>query len=71
MRSNQVEGTIICPAGSTRDSEALVEAYGDPIVVVDNADQDGAADSVTLDNREAGLITARHLTEFGQSRWVS
>ena len=35
MRSNQVEGTIICPAGSPEETRALAETYGDPIVAVE------------------------------------
>ena len=68
MRSNQVEGTIVCPAGSPEDTRALFEAYGGPMVAVDNADPDGPVDSVTLDNREAGLIAAHHLLELGHRR---
>lgn len=68
MRSNQVEGTIICPTGSPEDTRALFEAHGDPMVAVDNADPEGPVDSVTLDNREAGLIAAHHLLELGHRR---
>lgn len=69
MRSNQVEGTIICPTGSPADTQALFEAYGGPIVAVDNADPAGPVDSVTLDNREAGRIAARHLLDLGHRRF--
>jgi LacI family transcriptional regulator len=68
LRSNQVEGTIICPAGSAETTKALVDDYDGAIVAVDNADADGPVDSVTIDNHGAGLIAALHLTELGHRR---
>lgn len=68
LRSNQVEGTIICPAGSAEATKALVDDYDGALVAVDNADANGSVDSVTIDNHGAGLIAARHLTALGHRR---
>lgn len=68
LRSNQVEGTIICPAGSAESTRALTDSYDGAIVTVDNADADGPVDSVTIDNHGAGLIAAQHLRSLGHTR---
>ncbi|MFB2552320.1 LacI family DNA-binding transcriptional regulator [Ensifer soli] len=68
LRSNRVEGTILCPSGPPRSVVALAKAYGDPLIAVDAADPAGPVDSVTLDNHGAGRMAARHLTELGHRR---
>lgn len=60
------EGLIAVPCSSTMPPELTEAKSMLPIVLVDRVAAEGAiADTVTIDNREAGEIAARHLLERG------
>ncbi|MEC9402335.1 LacI family DNA-binding transcriptional regulator [Roseibium sp. RP-7] len=60
------EGLIAVPCSSTMPPELKEAKSTLPMVLVDRVAAEGAiADTVTIDNREAGEIAARHLLERG------
>lgn len=68
MRAEQVAGVVISPADERNSAcHRLVEA-NIPVVAVDRRLANCAADSVTVDNREAAFRLVSHLIEDGHTR---
>lgn len=65
MRTQRVDGIILCPAGNAADYAHRRWPQDPPIVLVDNVWAGAPFDSVSLDNAAAGQALARHLLEAG------
>ena len=69
MRSQQVAGTIICPAGSVEDyADGRLTRGRMKIVAVDNATPELGVDGFVLDNRRATELAVSHLLDLGHRR---
>ena len=61
-------GLVVIPSSDAFPGRSLVERAGVPYVVADRLTDEPAADSVGVDNEEAGAIGALHLLEKGHER---
>ena len=61
-------GLVVVPCSDAFPGRELIEAAGTPYVIADRVAADARADSVALDNDEAGRAGARHLIELGHRR---
>ncbi|AHI68132.1 LacI family DNA-binding transcriptional regulator [Burkholderia thailandensis] len=67
MESERVTGVIYSPTyDAARRFDARAHAF--PVVMIDRAGPAGAADAVTLDNRDAATRLVEHLVERGYRR---
>jgi len=58
-------GLIVIPCSDGFPGRELVESSGTPCVIADRVTDNLSADTVSLDNVEAGAIGARHLIDLG------
>jgi len=58
-------GMIVVPCCDEFPGRKLIEASKTPYVIADRVTADFGADTVCLDNEEAGRLAARHLIELG------
>jgi LacI family transcriptional regulator len=58
-------GLVIVPCSDAFPARALIEQAGVPCVIADRITESPAADTVSVDNVEAGAIGMRHLVESG------
>lgn len=65
MRTQRVDGIILCPAGRAEDYAFRRWPKGVPIVLVDNVWERAPFDSVSLDNEGAAAMLAGHVVEQG------
>jgi LacI family transcriptional regulator len=70
MRTQRVDGIILCPAGKRGDYAFRrwpdsLKSGATPMVVVDNPWEKTPFDHVTLDNIGAGLMLTRHIIDQG------
>jgi len=66
MRTQRVDGIVLCPAGDIPDyGDAFAIGRGPPIVLVDSAPPGAGADSVVIDNFAAAFVATSHLMELG------
>lgn len=65
MRTQRVDGIILCPAGRAEDYTFRRWPKGVPIVLVDNVWEQAPFDSVVLDNAGAAAMLAGHVAAQG------
>jgi LacI family transcriptional regulator len=65
MMQRQIAGLVIVPMGSHYEHLQKANIGGLPVVSLDRPLQDGDADAVLVDNREASIRLAEHLLEHG------
>lgn len=58
-------GLIIIPCSDAFPGRALVEASKTPYVIADRVTDTSTADTVSIDNEEAGRLAAQHLIDLG------
>lgn len=58
-------GIVVLPCSDDFSARALIERAKVPYVVADRITRDPTADTVSVDNEDAGAIGARHLIEHG------
>jgi LacI family transcriptional regulator len=66
MRTQRVDGIVLCPAGDGEDyASAFAIGRGTPMVLVDSAPPEASVDSVVIDNYAAAFAATSHLVELG------
>ena len=65
LLSWQPAGLVIIPCTDVMPPQLLREGYVPPFVVADRVADMNISDTVVIDNREAGAIAAKHLTDLG------
>lgn len=58
-------GLIVIPCSDAFPGRALVEASRTPYVIADRVTDTSSADTVSIDNEEAGRLAAQHLIDLG------
>ncbi len=58
-------GLVVIPCSDEFNSRAFIEASKTPYVIADRVTGNANADTVSLDNEEAGRLAARHLIDLG------
>ncbi len=58
-------GLIVVPCSDDFPGRELIESSGAPYVIADRVTENQSADTVSVDNEDAGAIGARHLTDLG------
>lgn len=58
-------GLIVIPCSDAFPGRALVEASKTPYVIADRVTDTSSADTVSIDNEEAGRLAAQHLIDLG------
>jgi len=65
LLSERIDGILICPVQTERDSIELLASSGLPFVLIGRHFDDLEADSVIPDDREGGYLATKHLIERG------
>jgi LacI family transcriptional regulator len=69
MRTQRVDGIVLCPAGGADDYQGCFAiGKGTPVVLVDSAPRDVDVDSVVIDNFDASFTATSHLLALGHRR---
>jgi LacI family transcriptional regulator len=60
-------GVIVIPCSDDFPGRAVIQASRTPYVIADRVTDNSVADTVSIDNEDAGAIGARHLIELGHT----